>query len=261
MLPFKDLEKQQLSIRASERCTGVRQRLLAISQELAALSRALQRGQLSLGALRQGPPHLEYHAHVLAVGPHMLKVVIQAHAVLLVARIARLYLRQQRDLVACCVAVVRRALLHLREGHSRGFSRVLSCLLSTQLRSQLTCVDLPCALTALSRGMLSRACASTKGFMRLGCSACIPRQPVRLQDALPAADSSTAPLCAPAFSAAYGRAYALNRTRNCHPETQAVVVLQAGLRQTLSAASRPATASLTSQTVEKWPQPSLRSTT
>lgn len=90
-----------------------------------------------------GPAHLEHHADMLAIGPHMLKVVVQAHAVLLVARIARLYLRQERDLVARSVAVVRRALLHLRQQSAAAASlRPSFSFMRKTLHSQLTCVDL-----------------------------------------------------------------------------------------------------------------------
>lgn len=79
-------------------------------------------GQSRHGAVRRGPAHLEHHAHMLAVGPHMLKVVVQTHAVLLIPQVARLYLRQQRDLVARSVAVVRRTFLHLRKQSTAGVS-------------------------------------------------------------------------------------------------------------------------------------------
>jgi hypothetical protein len=60
--------------------------------------------------------HLKHHAHVLAVRPDVLEVVVEAHAVLLIERVARRDLRQQRDLVARRVAVVRSTFLHLRAG-------------------------------------------------------------------------------------------------------------------------------------------------
>lgn len=62
---------------------------------------------------QQETSHLKDHAYVAAMSTSVLKPVVKPHTVLLVLRVAILYLCQQRDLIPCSLCVVLRTLLNL----------------------------------------------------------------------------------------------------------------------------------------------------